>query len=88
LSEVAGDAMRWATALREAQYDRRATDLPLLRLRLQHEARYGASEEHCLAAVLVGLCRHEQDRQLLHSLHAASSMPSVSSVVSQAQQRS
>ncbi|WP_051967444.1 hypothetical protein [Kitasatospora mediocidica] len=71
-SEVAGDPARRATALRAAQYDRRATDLPFLRVLLQHEARHGATDELRLTAVLVGLHGQERDHQLLRSLRDAS----------------
>ncbi|MDH6131526.1 hypothetical protein P3T37_000895 [Kitasatospora sp. MAA4] len=71
-SEVAGGAAPRATALRAAQYDRRATDLPFLRVLLQHEAHeHGATEELRLAAVLVGLHGQEQDHQLLRTLREA-----------------
>ncbi|MFE0457930.1 hypothetical protein ACFW1A_01555 [Kitasatospora sp. NPDC058965] len=71
-SEVAGDAARRTTALRAAQYDRRATDLPFLRVLLEHEAQHGATEELRLAAVLVGLHGQDQDHQHLRSLREAS----------------
>ncbi|GAA1253575.1 hypothetical protein GCM10009665_50270 [Kitasatospora nipponensis] len=71
-SEVAGNASRRAMALRAAQYDRRATDLPFLRVLLQREARHGATEELRRAAVLVGLHGQDQDHQLLRSLRETS----------------
>ncbi|WP_329571282.1 hypothetical protein [Kitasatospora sp. NBC_01266] len=71
-SEVAGDPSRRVTALRAAQYDRREADLPFLRVLLQHEAQYGATEELRLAAVLVGRHGRDQDHQLLRSLREVS----------------
>ncbi|MDH6710168.1 hypothetical protein P3T27_006917 [Kitasatospora sp. MAA19] len=66
--EVASDPARRATVLRAAQYDRQETDLPLLRVLLQHEARYGATEELRLAAVLVGRHGQPEDHELLTAL--------------------
>lgn len=70
-SDVAADPARRATVLRAAQYDRQAADLPLLRVLLRHEARYGPTEELRLAAVLVGLHGQAEDHALLQSLREA-----------------
>ncbi|MFE2021450.1 tetratricopeptide repeat protein [Streptomyces sp. NPDC059499] len=71
--EVVDDPGRRATLLRSAQYDRRTTDLPLLRTLLRAEAQLGHTQELTLAAVLVGLHGHVQDYELMQSLRMADS---------------
>ncbi|MGC4986875.1 hypothetical protein ACLQ18_40810 [Streptomyces sp. DT193] len=66
--EVARDPVRRALALRAAQYDRRDTDLPLLRHLLAHEAEASMTDELRLAAVLVGLHGLAEDLPLLHTV--------------------
>lgn len=69
LAEVASDAVRRATALRAAQFDREPGDLPVLRVLLRHEASdTGMSEELRLAAVLVGRYGLAEDLPLLHEV--------------------
>jgi NTP pyrophosphatase (non-canonical NTP hydrolase) len=63
--EVARDRGRRALALRAAQYDRRDTDLALLRHLLKHEAEASMTDELRLAAVLVGLHGLPEDLPLL-----------------------
>ncbi|MGQ4384853.1 hypothetical protein [Streptomyces sp. SAS_270] len=63
--EVAGDAGRRALALRAAQYDRRDTDLPLLRHLLRRETEASMTDELRLGAVLVGLHGLAEDLPLL-----------------------
>ncbi|MFD8419958.1 hypothetical protein [Streptomyces sp. NPDC059466] len=62
---VAGDGTRRALALRAAQFDRRESDLPLLRHLLRHEAEASMTDELRLAAVLVGLHGLADDLPLL-----------------------
>lgn len=71
--EVVDDPARRAILLRSAQYDRRTTDLPLLRTLLRAEARLGHTQELPLAAVLVGLHGHAEDYELMQSLRMADS---------------
>ncbi|MFD5521714.1 hypothetical protein [Streptomyces sp. NPDC127066] len=66
--EVARDRVRRALALRAARYDRRDTDLPLLRHLLAHEAEASTTDELRLAAVLVGLHGLAEDLPLLHTV--------------------
>ncbi|MGW7364033.1 hypothetical protein ACWGI8_11525 [Streptomyces sp. NPDC054841] len=64
--EVAADAVRRATVLRAAQYDRQDSDLPLLRHLLEREATdTGYGDELRLAAVLVGRYGSADDVPLL-----------------------
>ncbi|MGW1881350.1 hypothetical protein [Streptomyces sp. NPDC001970] len=64
--ETAADAVRRATVLRAAQFDRREGDLPLLRYLLEREAAdTGHSDELRLAAVLVGRHGLAEDAALL-----------------------
>ncbi|MFC3574660.1 hypothetical protein ACFOZ0_15530 [Streptomyces yaanensis] len=65
-AEVAADPARRALALRAAQFDRRDTDLPLLRHLLRHEA--AMTDELRLAAVLVGLYGLAEDLPLLYEV--------------------
>ncbi|MFC5890636.1 hypothetical protein RMN57_00065 [Kitasatospora sp. CM 4170] len=67
-TEATADPARRATTLRAAQYDRRPTDLPLLRQLLLAEAQFGPTEELRLAAVLVGRYGDPADHRLLSSL--------------------
>ncbi|MFD5078654.1 hypothetical protein [Streptomyces sp. NPDC058371] len=64
--EVAHAPARRALALRAAQYDRRDSDLALLRHLLRHEADASMTDELRLAAVLVGLHGRTEDLPLLH----------------------
>lgn len=66
--EVVGDRARRALALRAAQFDRRAGDLPLLRHLLRHEAEASMTDELRLAAVLVGLHGLAEDLPLLYEV--------------------
>ncbi|WP_406333710.1 hypothetical protein [Streptomyces sp. NBC_00203] len=66
--EVARDRGRRALALRAAQYDRRDTDLGLLRHLLKHEAEASMTDELRLAAVLVGLHGLAEDLPLLYEV--------------------
>lgn len=66
--EVARDRARRALALRAAQYDRRDTDLALLRHLLKHEAEASMTDELRLAAVLVGLHGLAEDLPLLYEV--------------------
>ncbi|WP_351222175.1 hypothetical protein [Streptomyces sp. NPDC002133] len=64
--DVAADAVRRATVLRAAQFDRRDADLPVLRYLLEREAAdTGHSDELRLAAVLVGRHGPAEDAALL-----------------------
>ncbi|MCX4820032.1 hypothetical protein OG883_08965 [Streptomyces sp. NBC_01142] len=70
---VAGEAVRRATVLRAAQYDRRDGDLPLLRRLLRAEAEAGnMSEELRLAAVLIAVHGLAEDLPLLHAVRETS----------------
>ncbi|MFD3926729.1 hypothetical protein [Streptomyces sp. NPDC058614] len=66
--EVARDRTRRALAVRAAQYDRRDTDLALLRHLLKHEAEASMTDELRLAAVLVGLHGLAEDLPLLYEV--------------------
>ncbi|MFE0101949.1 hypothetical protein [Streptomyces sp. NPDC059009] len=67
---VVADPVRLLTTLRAAQYDRRDTDLPLLRHLLRHQARTCAmSDDLRLAVVLVGLHGRKEDLPLLKEVH-------------------
>jgi hypothetical protein len=66
--EVAQDPVRRVLALRAAQFDRRDTDLALLRQLLKHEAESSMTDELRLAAVLVGLHGRPEDLPLLHEV--------------------
>ncbi|MFC7261838.1 hypothetical protein [Streptomyces lutosisoli] len=66
--EVARDRARRALALRAAQYDRRDTDLALLRHLLKHEAEASMTDELRLAAVLVGMHGLAEDLPLLYEV--------------------
>ncbi|MEV6792063.1 hypothetical protein AB0M87_08715 [Streptomyces sp. NPDC051320] len=72
LPAVAEDGARRAAVLRAAQFDRRDTDLPLLRRLLAYEAAAPrAGEELRLAAVLVGLHGCAADVPLLREIGAS-----------------
>lgn len=68
LPSIAQDEARRATMLRAAQYDRRETDLLLLRTLLEHEAQRGRTEELRLAALLVARHGQAQDHAMLRAL--------------------
>ncbi|MEV8532505.1 hypothetical protein [Streptomyces sp. NPDC051211] len=71
-ADVLADAGRRATVLRAAQYDRRAEDLPLLRVLLEHVVEHGEDvAEFRLGAVLLGLHGEARDHAWLNSVRSA-----------------
>lgn len=79
---MAADAVLRAGVLRAAQYDRRAGDLPLLRILLEHEDadRTERHEERWLAAMLVALHGQDGDVPLLRSATAGQTTDSAGAV--------
>ncbi|MEV6951121.1 hypothetical protein [Streptomyces sp. NPDC051183] len=67
-AEVMADDPRRATMTGAARYDRRATDLPLLRALLRYEAANGGTWDFLQAAVLVGAHGEAADHALVVAL--------------------